>query len=148
MDWNKAKNIVAGVDGLEVTYEQGDGTLGAVRLGYRTQQSAFPTQLPHGGATTPTPSPGQALNTYRIMACGRTTTGPDAYKPSCTEFGFAGGTISTHAAATAKFWAAAKADFTGAGVGLFPNHEHWWELHMKQPGGSWATILASQVKKG
>lgn len=35
VDWDRTKSVVAGVDGLEVTFEQRDGTLGAVRLPYR-----------------------------------------------------------------------------------------------------------------
>lgn len=41
VDWDRTRNIVAGVDGLEVTFEQGDGTLGAAKLMYRQM-----TQLP------------------------------------------------------------------------------------------------------
>ena len=46
MDWNKTKNIIAGVDGLEVTFEQNDGTLGAAKLVYRQMtQKQFPQSV-------------------------------------------------------------------------------------------------------
>lgn len=40
MDWNKAKSMVAGVDGLDVTFEDDNGQLGATRVpaGQQTAQ--------------------------------------------------------------------------------------------------------------
>lgn len=38
MDWSKVKSAVAGVDGLDVTFEGDDGQLGAVRVPYSRAQ--------------------------------------------------------------------------------------------------------------
>ena len=45
VDWSRAKGIIAGVDELEVHVEQEDGTLGAVKMGYRAQQPRVPAAV-------------------------------------------------------------------------------------------------------
>lgn len=72
MDWSKTKNIVAGADGLEVTFEQGDGTLGAVRLPYMAQYQVVE-------------------HTFRVLTCKAYVTkqGMNLIKgvPQCQELG-------------------------------------------------------------
>ena len=65
MDWNKANSIVATRGEPIVSFDQGVG----VGAPMRPFQPAFPTQLPHGGATTPTPSLRQGIYTYRVDFC-------------------------------------------------------------------------------
>lgn len=47
MDWSKVKSAVASVDGLDVTFEDDGGQLGAVRLPYASQRSTGQRQPPH-----------------------------------------------------------------------------------------------------
>lgn len=46
IDWDHAKSILAGTDELEVTVDQGDGTLGALKIPYNVQ--AKPQPAPNG----------------------------------------------------------------------------------------------------
>lgn len=69
MDWNKVKSAVAGVDGLDVTFEDESGQLGAVRMPYASQQ--YPVRQP--GPNAPfdvrgaVPCTDASLKTYRTI---------------------------------------------------------------------------------
>ncbi len=59
IDWSQVKSCVAGVDGLDVTFEQGDGQLGAVRVPYE------PKILTKPGRQTNAEQPQQ----HRFVSC-------------------------------------------------------------------------------
>lgn len=67
MDWNKVKSAVATVGGLDVTFEDGSGQLGAVRMPYASQRSPV-RQKPFLTPTLPVSDCPSSATDYRVFA--------------------------------------------------------------------------------